>query len=776
MDKIYNFKKQERIWRSFWRKEKIYKFQENSKKSIFSVDTPPPYVSAEHLHTGHIMSYAQAEFIIRFKRMQGYNVFYPMGFDDNGLPTERFVEKKYNLDKSKISRKDFIKKCLKETKVGAKNYKRLWNLLGISADWSKTYSTINPHCRKIAQWSFIDLYKKGKLKRHEEPIHWCPSCQTALAQADLEDKEEKTWLNYIEFKTENNKPLLLATTRPELLPACVALFYHPQDKRYQGLKNKKSTVPLFNYQVPILEDESVDKNFGTGLMMVCTWGDMDDIKKWKKYNLETRAIFTEKDKPENIFRKRKNILKHLKEIKLLKKQEEITHILNVHDRCNTSVEFILTKQWFISLLDNKKNLIRRGNQLRWFPEFMKTRYMDWVNGLTWNWCISRQRYYGVPFPVWYCKNCQEIILPSEKDLPVDPSEEKAKIKRCPKCGNGDFVGEKDVMDTWMTSSLTPIIGARLVKNKKNQKKLYPTTLRPQAFEIIRTWLFYTIVKSHYHHNILPFRDVMISGHGLDEKGRKISKKLGNYINPQEIIKEYGADALRYWTTGAKLGTNTRYSKKEVEKGKKTVIKIWNASKFTISHLRDFAPQKNFKPKELTDIWLLHELQKTIQKTNSAFETYEYSEARNIIDRFFWDAFCDNYLEFVKHRLYEQNDNQAKNTLYIALLSILKIYAPILPFITEEIYQLFFRKIEKNKSIHISSWPKINKLFIANLSQIKEFKKILKIIEEVRKYKSAHNMSMGQEIEAYQISDKVLIKKHGEMIKKIMRIKQIKYQK
>ncbi|PIP17390.1 MAG: valine--tRNA ligase, partial [Candidatus Portnoybacteria bacterium CG23_combo_of_CG06-09_8_20_14_all_37_13] len=401
----------------------MYQFQPKSEKSVFSVDTPPPYVSAEHLHAGHIMSYAQAEFIVRFKRMQGFNVFYPMGFDDNGLPTERFVEKKYKLDKSKVSRQDFIKLCLKETKTGAQNYKKLWHLLGISIDWSQTYSTIDDRCRKISQKSFLDLFKKNLVYRAEQPTMWCPACQTALAQADLEDKQERTYLNYIKFFPVGNadlRSLQIATTRPELLEACVALFYHPEDKRYKNLK--KAKLPIFNFEVPVLTDKNVDPKFGTGLIMVCAWGDTEDIRKWQEHKLETRPIFTEKTKPEEILKKRQDILEKLKQKNLLIKQEQITHALNVHERCETPVEFVLTKQWFIKILENKNDLLKRGEELKWFPEFMKRRYFDWVKNLKWDWCISRQRYYGVPFPVWYCQNCGGIILAENKNLPVDPTE------------------------------------------------------------------------------------------------------------------------------------------------------------------------------------------------------------------------------------------------------------------------------------------------------------------------------------------------------------------
>lgn len=861
LPKTYDFKKREEYWRKFWERENIYRFDKNwspdpglspgqafsrrlslpkgrtlvetqhccvstkkipkqiDDRIIFSVDTPPPYVSASHLHVGHIMSYSQAEFIVRYKRMQGYRVFYPIGFDDNGLPTERFVEQKYKVDKSKISRSDFIKLCLKETKLGAQTYKNLWRLLGISVDWTKTYSTIDKHSQRISQWSFIDLYKKGKIIRREGPIAWCPHCQTALAQADLEDKQEKGFLNYIEFTIplpflpplKEGRKLVIATTRPELLGACVALYYHPQDKRYQRLKGKKAMVPLFNYQVPILTNKTVDPKFGTGLMMVCTFGDKDDIAKWQKDKLATRALFDRKGritslgKPYQgltIKQAREKIIGDLKKQGYFKNQEPIEHTLNVHERCSTPAEFIQTKQWFIKLLNAKKEFLKRGRQLKWHPEYMRQKYEDWVHNLNWDWCISRQRYYGVPFPVWYCNQCQEPILAQEQDLPVDPTEDKPSVKKCPKCGYNKFKPENDVMDTWATSSLTPVIISAISNNKTlsaatPDRELYPSTLRPQAFEIIRTWLFYTVVKSHYHHNHLPFRDVMISGHGLDAQGRKISKRLGNFKNPEKIIDQYGADALRYWATGATLGENLRYNEDEVKKGKRTVTKIFNAARFALMHLchsehseesqldstvhnypRDpsVATLHQYDKTDLepADKWILHHLNQAIKQTTDFFDNYEYAKARNIIDNFFWHITADNYLEFIKYRLYGKDKRSAKTaqqTLFTVMLNTLKLYAPILPFITEEIYQGYFKQFKKQKSIHISLWPKPQKSWRQSKKFLNEFDKVLNLINNIRKYKSEKNLSLGAEISEFRATEKVP-KKYLDFIQQASRVKKI----
>ena len=786
LPKKYNIGEREKYWQDFWAKEDVFKFDEESNKPVYSVDTPPPYVSADHLHTGHIMSYSQAEFVVRYKRMRGFNVYYPMGFDDNGLPTERYVEKKYKIDKSKTTRPEFVKICLEETKKGAQNYKDLWTSLGISVDWSKTYSTINKHCQRISQWSFIDLYKQGKMLHKEEPTFWCPKCQTALAQADLDDKEEKGKLNYVNFSSSDGQKLQIATTRPELIPACVALFVNPDDKRYKDLIGKKAKIPLFDYEVPIMADELVDPEFGTGLMMVCTWGDAEDVRKWKEHKLEarkivdTKGLLTELAGPYKglyLTKAREQIIADLKKEGLLEKQEDAKHVMNVHERCDTPAEFIITKQWFISVLEAKEALLKRGEELKWYPDHMKSRYVDWVEALKWDWCISRDRYYGVPFPVWHCQDCAEVILPAEKDLPVDPSVDKPPVDACPKCKSKNIVPESNVMDTWMTSSLTPLIGARLVEDEKMQQKLYPATLRPQAFEIIRTWLFYTVTKSHYHHKSLPFSDAMISGHGLDDKGRKISKSLGNYIDADKIIEQYGADAIRYWATGASLGANMRYSEEEIKKGKRTVNKLWNATKFCLSHFEDLDLEKKVEL-EPADQWVLDELYHTIENVTQDFDNYEYSKARNSTDAFFWQTFTDNYLEFIKYRLYnreevgEESFVAAQQTLYACISAILKLYAPIMPFITEELYQAYFKGIEGTASIHISTWPEAKGEWEMNKKLKSEFSHALDVINDIRKFKSDNQISLGKEIAEFKIKNKDLSDEYFTFIEKATRVKKL----
>lgn len=785
----YNIALREKHWRQFWEKEKIYHFKENSKKPFYVVDTPPPYVSAEHLHVGHIMSYSQAEFIVRFKRMAGFEVFYPMGFDDNGLPTERFVEKKYNIRKEDISRGQFIKKCLKETKIGSQIYKNLWQLLGISVDWTKTYSTIAPLAQRLSQWSFIDLFKKGKIYRAKKPIMWCTFCRTALSQADLEDREKETALVYIEVRTKEGEALVFATTRPELLPCCVGMSVNPRDERYKKFVGKKVLLPISGAEIEITTDEMVDPKFGTGLVYFCSSGDRQFLDWEVNHPIKNKISLIRPDgrmgeaaqsyRGLTVSEARQRIIEDLKKLGSLKRVEKIRHTVNTHERCSTEIEYLESSQWFVDLLRSKEQLLKQGDKMRWHPWSMKQRYIDWVKGLKWDWCISRQRYYGVPFPVWYCKKCGTVILAGEKELPVEPAVDQPKIKSCRECGSKEFIPEKDVMDTWMTSSLTPLIGASLVQNKKIQKKMYPANLRPQGFEIIRTWLFYTIVKSFYHHKTVPFYDIMISGHGLDSRGRKISKRLGNYIPAEKIIEQYGADSLRYWATGANLGGNLRYSEDKVKKGKRTVIKLFNAANFCFSHLK----RRDYSALCLAiltseDKWILHNLNRAVKKATESFKSFKYSRVKDIIDDFFWNFFCDNYLEFVKHRLYTVRNSistssaatAAKAVLYQCLLALIKMYAPFLPFITEEIYQGYFRQFEKAKSVHLLSWPEPLNLRIKK-EELKDFEEVVRIIQEIRAVKSSRRLSLAKEIASHKTKI-AFPEKYMDFIRAVGRVKKI----
>ncbi len=756
LPKKYKAREVEPRWQETWEKEGLYRWDPEAEGPVYSVDTPPPYVSADRLHVGHAMSYTQAEIIVRFRRMQGYRVFYPMGFDDNGLPTERHVEKKYKVDKAKVSPADFIELCLKETKVGEKTYETLWRALGISCDWSQLYTTINPLCRRISQRSFLDLYRKGRLYRENAPAMWCPHCTTSLAQADMEDVTERSAMNDIAFPLPGGKEGIISTTRPELLGACVALYVHPEDPRYKDLVGAKALVPLYGHEVEIRTSEAVDRALGTGLMMVCTFGDADDVAKWKEDRLPVRVILT----PEGRFNElggplqgmtipegRKKILALLEESGAFRKAEVLDHAVNVHERCGTTVEFLPAPQWFIRLLDLKEDLLARGKEMNWYPPYMRSHFDHWVEGLRWDWCLSRQRYYGVPFPVWYCASCDHPCLPRDEDLPVDPRIDPAPVETCPKCGGKDFVGEQDVMDTWMTSSLTPLINARWGETDDRRDRIYPMSLRPQAFEIIRTWLFYTTLKSHLHTDSVPFTDNMISGWGLDEKGKPFSKRAGNYVTPEEMIEKYSADALRYWASGAGLGQNLRFFENDVKAGQKIVVKLWNVARFSLPLIEGYAG--GAETGEVFDRWILAELRDVTRAATEAFASYEYSHARTAAERFFWTRFCDNFLEIVKDRLYnhetrgEAARDSGREALRTCLRTLLQIFAPILPFVTEELWR---RAFPGEGSIHVSRWPDFKSLPEDEVAR-ETGSAAVEVLSAARRFKTESKTSLRTPLEA-----------------------------
>lgn len=766
----------EERWKAFWATEKIFSFDEQSQAPLYVVDTPPPYVSADHLHAGHIMSYAQAEFIVRYKRMRGFNVYYPMGFDDNGLPTERFIEKKYKVDKSKITRPEFVKLCLEETKKGAATYRQLWHDLGISVDWNHTYSTINEHSQRIAQRSFLDLYKKDHLYRAEKPVMWCTHCQTTLAQADLDDFSRETEFVYIEAPVEGGGTLTFATTRPEMYPSCVGISVHPDDERYQKYIGKIITMPLTNTKILLTTDEKIDPTFGTGVVYYCSSGDAQFLdwevrhsiaKEDKKYILGPDGRMNKdagKYEGLTVVEAKQQIIADLTELGAVKKVEKIQQVVNVHERCDTPIEYVTSKQWFIKIVDQKEKWLELGRQVNWYPESRRNDYETWVNGLNWDWCVSRQRYYGVPIPVWYDKNTGEPVFPDESELPVDPTQ------HTPKGYNAeDLITEADVLDTWATSSVSPQIISELVKDKDIQERLYPATLRPNAFEIIRTWDFYSIVRGYYENGHLPFRDVMVSGHGLAEDGRKMSKRLGNYMPSQDLLDTYGADAIRYWATGARLGQNLRFSTKEVEMGHKTVVKLYNVARFVAMH----TDTGNAGKQEHADAWILRELNTCITAVTKAFDDYSYSQSRDALDGFFWSKFTDYYLEFIKYRLFgedEESKDAAVTTLKTVFLAVLKMYAPLMPFITEQIYQDLYRDEEGAKSLHLSDWSEAEKL--NEELDISDFSQALAAIDEIRRHKAQESMSLGKELDSYSLQTEVDLSKYDELLRKVGRIKEL----
>jgi len=504
--KRYDPKEEELKWQLFWEQNETYKFDRDSDKEIFSIDTPPPTVSGK-MHMGHAFMYSQMDFIGRFMRMNGKNVFYPFGTDDNGLPTKLLIEKTKKVRAHNMERKDFVKLCLDTLEQELRpEFIADWKRIGTSCDFSLFYSTIDEHSQKISQESFIDLYNEGREYRAEAAAMYCPKCFTAISQVECEDKDVDSFFNDIVFKVDGEE-LVVATTRPELLPACVAVFFHPDDDRYKHFEGKFAKVPLFDFDVPILPDERADPEKGTGVVMCCTFGDSTDVEWQKVHKLPIKEAINRGGRMTNLAGKyegmkineaRKEIIAAMKEQGLLLNQKPIIYAVNVHERCGTPIEFIHSKQWFIRYLDMKEDMLKWGTELKWFPDHMKHRFNNWINGLAWDWCISRQLPYGVPFPVWYCTKCDKVIVADKKDLPVDPTIDKAPVDKCPNCECTEFVGETDIINTWATSSLTPQIAAKLVPEKFDD--IYPMSIRPQGHDIITFWLFNTVVKSQLFRN------------------------------------------------------------------------------------------------------------------------------------------------------------------------------------------------------------------------------------------------------------------------------------
>jgi valyl-tRNA synthetase len=769
----YDPNQSESKWQEFWEQEGIYKFNPKSQNPIYSIDTPPPTVSGK-LHIGHIFSYTQAEVVARFKRMQGYNVFYPFGFDDNGLPTERLVEKEIGKKGNEMDRQEFIKICLEITAKYRERFKALWKKVGLSADWDLEYSTISPEVQKISQTSFLKLLQDGAIMKANAPALWCTECKTSVAQAEVEDKEMPTQFHTIQFKTESGHNIPIATTRPELLPACVAVFIHPDDRKYIELKGQQIYTPLGDL-VPVISDDKVNKDKGTGVVMCCTYGDETDMYWVKKYNLPEKIIMDksgriasqENDQQRLSTKKsREEMVKVLTETGHLVSSESLQHSVGVHERCGTPIEILPVPAWFINILPLKEKFLSNADQITWHPEYMKTRYIQWVENLKWNWCISRQRFFGIPIPIWYSKKTGEIIIPTEDELPIDPQSQTPK-KLPPNHTPDDIEPDLDVLDTWATSSLTPQINGRWEQSNDMMKDLYPFDLRPQAHDIIRTWAFYTIVKSELHNASIPWKDIMISGHVLSGKGEKISKsKTNSKMDPDELLAQYSADAVRYWACGAALGKNVAFDEKEIQNGKKLVNKIWNVANFVSQNLNDFDQNnilENADQLEASDKCILIKIDELSKKMTSLLGNLEVGLALGEFEKFFLRDFCDNYIEIVKDRVYNPNKYElgdqkkisAQTTLFKSFNTLLKLVAPFLPYVTEEIYQRMFSNSDKMKSIHISQYPISNsglQLSETDTTNLYEGMDLFqKIILGVRKFKAESRLRLGEEIEKVEIT-------------------------
>jgi len=760
-------------WRKEWEATAIYAWNPAlPREETYVVDTPPPTVSGS-LHVGHAYSYAQTDVLVRFHRMLGKNIFYPMGWDDNGLPTERRAQNVFNIrcaphlpydpafkpDREKksqefelVSRRNFIEACEAITQEDEQAFEDTWRKLGLSVDWTQVYTTIGKHSRRISQLSFLDLVEKGLAYNAESITMWDVDFRTAVSQAEVEDREVTGAFHDLCFGVQGGGEFIISTTRPELLAACIAVAAHPEDSRYKKYFGKTAITPLFRAPVPILPSLHADPEKGSGILMICTFGDLADVEWWKKsrspikqvLGLDGRLLeitfgegaFASLDIPYaqaayrqlarlSVKEARKKTIELLlqagsgpdgKGPGMTGEAKPVTHTVRFYEKGDRPLEFIPTRQWFIKILDFKPELLEQGKKIKWHPDFMGTRYGHWVEGLNQEWCISRQRYFGVPLPVFYPVledgrpdyGCP--IYPDKKNLPIDPLSDVPPGYSADQRGKpGGFCGEEDVMDTWATSSLTPQISSRWGVDNGRHQKLFPADLRPQAHDIIRTWAFYTIVKAWLHEKKLPWYHAAISGFILDPDRKKMSKSKGNVVTPEALLNEHSSDVFRYWASRGRLGVDSAFDETLFKIGRKLVIKIFNASKFVMTQLDSVDGScPPFSPADVTtecDRAWIGIMKRTIDEATRAFTDYDYGTALQLSEETFW-RFCDHYLEMVKVKAYQAGNTpesrSALFTLDFSLKTFLRLFAPFMPFIAEEIWSWRYRA--ESRSIHQATWP------------------------------------------------------------------------
>ena len=796
----------EAVWLQNWDAEQTYAFDRSAtRENVYSIDTPPPTVSGS-LHIGHVFSYTHADVIARYQRMTGKKVFYPMGWDDNGLPTERRVENYFGVrcdpslpydpnfsppqkapeQKISISRKNFVELCHQLTQADEVVFKDLWRNLGVSIDWTLEYSTISAHAQAISQRGFLEMLQRGEVYSSVAPTLWDVDFRTAVSQAELEDRERPGNYHRVAFKkADGSGSIEIETTRPEMLPSCVALVAHPDDARFKPLFGTNVITPIFGVEVPILAHELADPEKGAGIAMICTFGDTTDVTWWRELSLPTRALIgrdgrflpAEFGSPEfpsqdaaaaNAFyadlegktvnQVRASIVEGLTQSgALIGEIKPITHPVKFYEKGERPLEIVTSRQWFVATLKHREALLKRGEELSWHPDFMKHRYKSWVEGLNVDWNISRQRFFGVPFPAWYptdangAINFDAPILPELSELPIDPSSDVPNgFTESQRNQPNGFVGDPDVMDTWATSSLTPQIAGHW--GTELFEKIFPMDLRPQAHEIIRTWLFSTVVRSHFQENSLPFKNALISGWVLDPDRKKMSKSVGNVVTPMPLIETHGADALRYWAASGRPGTDTAIDEAQMKIGRRLAIKTLNASKFVLGRLEGITIPSPAEITEPIDRDFIALLANVVNEATAAFNTYDYARALERTEAFFW-TFCDNYVELVKTRAYgegenatEAGTNSARATLSVTLSVLQRLLAPFIPFVTEEVWRWWH-----DGSVHVAPWPVISELGDVTPSRDSAvYEQVCEVLEAVRREKSTQKVSQKNEVELLKI--------------------------
>jgi valyl-tRNA synthetase len=758
-------------WGERWEREGTYRFDRaRDRAEVYSIDTPPPTVSGS-LHVGHVFSYTHTDTIARYQRMRGRAVFYPMGWDDNGLPTERRVENHYGVrcdpavpfeedfrppetvasERQKfvpVSRRNFIELCQELTAVDERVFEGLWRLLGLSVDWSHTYATVSPRSQRVGQRAFLRNLARGEAYSAEAPSLWDTTFRTAVAQAELEDRDRPGAYHDLRFRAGDGE-VVISTTRPELLPACVALVAHPDDERYRDLFGTTVTTPLFGVEVPVRAHPLADPAKGTGIAMVCTFGDLTDVTWWRELDLPTRAVIGRDgrlvtDVPswledgaawaelagKSTFAARQAIVELLRaDGDLVGEPRAITHPVKFYEKGDRPLEIVTSRQWYLRnggrSAPLRAELAALGDELRWHPDYMRHRYQNWVEGLNGDWLVSRQRFFGVPIPLWYALDAdgrpdhEHPIVPAEADLPIDPqSHVPPGYKAAQRDVPGGFTGDPDVMDTWATSSLTPQIACGWEEDPDLFARTFPMDLRPQAHEIIRTWLFSTVVRSRAEHGVLPWRHAAISGWILDPDRKKMAKSKGNVVVPTDLLEQFGADAVRYWAASARPGTDTAFDPGQMKIGRRLALKLLNASRFAIGLATGPAGTpavgRRDRVTEPVDRDLIAELARLVAEATAAFDGYDPARALKITEDFFW-RFCDDYLELVKDRAYDRALDQgpaaasAQATLRTTIATVLRLLAPFLPYACEEAWSWGSPETGtlpgfSSGSVHLAVWP------------------------------------------------------------------------
>ena len=749
----YDWRTSEPKWQAKWKEWGIHRFDPKSKKEVFSIDNPPRYASGA-LHLGHAYGYTVIDFAARYKRLRGYNVFFPLCFDVNGMPVEVRVEKVKGIKASDIPRQEFIKMCSEFAEAHIGEMTKQFEILGESMDPTVYYQTDAEYYRRITQISFIRMFKKGLVYKGHFPVNWCTRCGTALADAEVNYETRSTRLNYVVFKDAAGGPdVQIATTRPELLCTCLLVAVHPTDASKSHLIGKELITPVYNRKVKVIADPKVFPDFGTGVVMICSIGDKDDLEWIMKYGLPLEKGIDEHGRMTELAGKyagmtavdaRRAVIEDMKEMGLLLKQEPIDQNTGTCWRCHTPVEFLKVPQWFIKSVEFRDRVLEMIDEIVWKPEFMKIRIKDWVNSLAWDWVVSRQRYFATAIPLWECADCGNVLLAEESECYVDPTARPPRKEKCEVCG-GKYVGSPDVFDTWMDSSISPLYNTYWIRDEKMFERLFPMTVRTQSHDIIRTWAYYTILRGMLLTGKKPWNEVMIHGFIMSPDGRPMHASSGNIIDPMPLLDKYGGDAMRYYASTCALGMDHAFKEQELVRGNRLSMKTWNVMRLVGAACKE----KPHLPEKMhpIDRWVLSRFGELVRSVEKHNEEYQFDRSMALIQEFMWHEFADHYVELVKHRAYSDKDEGARYALYTVGLGLLKLISVFLPHVAEDSYQESFKAHESPVSIHVSEWPEAIE---RDESVEMQGEAVKEIVAGIRSWKSANGMSLNAEISRIEI--------------------------